>query len=105
MDRLGLVGNLGELASKEGLEPDEIRLYLLLLANCRESGQGKASYRQLGIVFGQFRFGDRIRRAINRLSGLGLVQCASLPECMGGEEFVLSYLIPGVASDESMPGE
>lgn len=105
MDRLGLVRNLGELASKEGLEPDEIRLYLLLLANCCESGQGKASYRQLAIVFGQCRFGERIRRALNRLSGLGLVHYAFLAGCKWEDAFVLSYTIPGAASDESMPGE
>lgn len=104
MDRLCLARNLGEVASREGLAPVEIRLYLLLLANCGDSGQGTASYRQLAIVFGQLRFGGRIRRAVNRLAGLGLVQCASLPECMGEEEFVLSYSIPGMASDESLPG-
>jgi len=104
VDRLGLVRNLGEVASKEGLGTDEIRLFLLLLANCCESGQGTASSSQLAIVFGQGRFGDRIRRAVNRLAGLGLVHCDSFSGCMWDDDFVLSYSIPGVACHESMPG-
>lgn len=99
-----MVRNLGELASREGLEPDEIRLYLLLLANSDRSGKGKAGSSQLAIIFGHYRSRARVGRAVRHLADLCLIHFEFLPGDRGtGESFVLSYAVPGVESDESMP--
>lgn len=104
VDRLAMVRKLGELASSEGLEPDEIRLYLLLLANCDDSGEGKAGCRRLAIIFGHCRSRGRIRQALLRLAELGLIHFEPIPRGRGEEEdFVLSYSLPGAERDESEP--
>lgn len=101
VDRLAMVRNLEELASSEGLEPDEIRLYLLLLANCDDSGEGRTGCRQLAIVFGHCFSRGRIRRAFRRLADLGLIHFEPIPVGgVGDEAFVLSYSIPGAESGE-----
>jgi len=99
-----MVRCLEALALSEGLEPDEIRLYLLLLANCDDTGEGRTGCRQLGVVFGHRRSLRRARRAFKRLADLGLIHCAIVPGDRGEEKgFVLSYSIPVVKRDASNP--
>ncbi len=104
VDRLAMVRSLELLASSEGLEPDEIRLFLLLLANCDDSGEGRTGCRQLGLVFGHWRSLRRVRRALRRLADLGLIRFETVPGGRGEEKgFVLSYSIPGAKRCESEP--
>ncbi len=91
VDMLGMVRDLEDLVSREGLEPDEMRLYLLLLANCDKSGRGRTGCRRLAIIFRRRHFQDRISQALNRLAVLGLIQVESF---LGqGDDVVLSYSI------------
>ena len=94
MDKLDLVKELDRLAAINGLDADEIRLYLLLLANCRGSRAGQIEYATIKSAIGWELSPGKLKKACQRLVMSNLVAVTPpLHEYMIDDNFVLSYRI------------
>ena len=56
------------------LNTDETRLYIILLANCGENGDGKILLRGINRVLGEGFSMDRLKAACCKLSEYGLIE-------------------------------
>ncbi len=100
MDKLHLLKEFERLARKEGLESDEIRLYLLLLANCGATSQGEISYSTITGALGKGFPPPRLKRTCRRLSDHGLIEVISpLLDEMTAEDITVAYVIVPLAED------
>lgn len=101
MDKLRILKDFEELAFKESLESDEIRLYLLLLANCDITMRGELGYDTIKGALGKRFSPARLNRACRRMSVHGLIEVISpsLDE-ISEENFSLEYGILHLAAEQ-----
>ncbi|HTP65487.1 MAG TPA: hypothetical protein VMJ66_08860 [Geobacteraceae bacterium] len=94
MDKLDLVKELDRLAAGNDLEANEIRLYLLLLANCRGTRNGQIESATIKSAIGREFSPGRLKKACQRLAASNLLAITSnFPDNLPEENFVLSYQI------------
>lgn len=79
MDKLRILKEFERLAFGDTLETDEIRLYLLLLAYCREAKSGEITYRTVKDALGEGFSPARFKQACLRLSSNNLIKVVSPP--------------------------
>ncbi|MDO8446091.1 MAG: hypothetical protein Q7T53_08335 [Deltaproteobacteria bacterium] len=78
----------------DNLNTDEIRLYLILLANSRDNGDGKMLLRIINGVLGEGFSMDRLKAACRKLSEYGLIEVpASSLEQINDNDSKLVYKI------------
>jgi hypothetical protein len=95
MDALDQFKELERLAAGNSLGADEIRLYLLLLANCRGSRKGQIAYTTIKSAIGGAFSPVKLKKACQRLFIDKLIVVTSpFPESINEKNFILSYLIP-----------
>jgi hypothetical protein len=76
------------------LEADGIRLYLLLLANSGENGEGNIGYRTIRKALGTDFHASRVIDACRDLRGQGLIEVISPPpDNLAEHDFALIYRI------------
>jgi len=94
VDKLGILKQFERLALGNALETDEIRLYLLFLAYCRDPNRGEIAYRTVKDALGEEMSPARFKRTCLRLARDNLIDVGSdpFPEIIG-EEYVLAYRI------------
>jgi len=93
VNRLRILKDFGELARKERLDSDEVRLYLLLLANCRTWKHVDIEYRAIKSALGKQFSVARLKRACRRLSGHGLIEIISPLDEITAKDFAMTYRI------------
>lgn len=95
MDTLNHFKELEKLAAGNNLDADEIRLYLLLLANCKGSRNGQIKYYTIKSAMGGDFSPAKLKKSCQRLFADKLLVVAHpFPEIMNEETFILSYSIP-----------
>jgi hypothetical protein len=95
MDALEQFKELERLAAGNNLDADEIRLYLLLLANCRGSRSGQITFTTIRNAIGREFSPAKLEKACKRLfMGKLVVVTSPFPESLNEETFILSYSIP-----------
>ena len=94
MNRLRILKEFENLARRESLDTDEIRLFLLLLANCRAPKHGEIEYSTVKSALGkQFSFA-KLQRVCRRLSMHGLIEVILFPlDGLNGKDIVIAYRI------------
>ena len=98
MDKLRILKEFEKLALKESLETDEVRLYLLLLANCGARRRGGIEYNTIRGALGKGFSPARLKRACRRLSAHGLIEVVSPPmDGVAGNDFSMVYRIFNLA--------
>jgi hypothetical protein len=102
MDKLGMLAEFEKRAHGEGLECDEVRLFLLLLAHYDGAEQrGDVDRRTVATALGKGFSSARFKRACCRLSALGLVEIAVLfPGGSAGEDSILVYGLPPLSREQ-----
>ena len=100
MDRQELLAELEQLGSADNLDSDEIRLYILLLANCVGTRNGEIGYGTIKSAFGkEFSLG-KLNNACLRLSNCKLIKVISASPVEASEDdFTLTYIIPPAKSN------
>lgn len=101
MDRLGVLKAFEKLVEGGALDTDEIRLYLLLLANCGHTKTGAISYRTIRDALGEGYSLARLKRSCHHLGKHGLIE--NLPPFLGEsstEDSILTYRILSLAEKE-----
>ncbi len=94
MDKLDLFKELDRLALSNGLGAEDIRLYLLLLANCRGLRKGQIEYAIIKTALGREFSLDRLKKSCQRLFVNNLVEVTSgFPDKIYKNDFTLSYLL------------
>jgi hypothetical protein len=94
MDRLDLLKELEKLVILRRLDTDEIRLYLLLLANCSGSRDGEIEYMSIKSAFGGVFSRSKLEKACRRLFNYKLITLTSIiPIGKSEVDFTLSYII------------
>ncbi len=94
MDKVDLFRELERLSAGNDLDAIEIRLYLLLLSNCRRSRRGRIEVATVKSAIGDQFSRDRLEKACQRLFASNLVTITSIfPEDFSDDNFVISYLI------------
>jgi len=96
MDKLRILREI-EQAILAHLGADGIRLYLLLLANSREAGDGKIGYGTIRNALGADLHASRVMDACRELQDQGLIEIIStLPDNLTEHDFALVYRIVSV---------
>ncbi len=93
MDKLRILKEFEKLALGDTLEADEIRLYLLLLACCREANRGEIAYGAVKDALGEGLSPAGFRQALLRLSANRLIEVVSPPLDRLDDDFTLGYRI------------
>ncbi|HYS44267.1 MAG TPA: hypothetical protein VEM32_09850 [Geobacteraceae bacterium] len=96
MDKLCLLKAFEKQTFKVTLESDEILLYLLLLADCDSSGDGRIESAAIDDALGEGFPAVRLKQACRRLSGHNIIEVVSpdLDE-INAENFTMFYrLVP-----------
>jgi hypothetical protein len=94
MDRLELLKGLEKLVIEKGLESYEIRLYLLLLANCSWTGNGEIDHMTIKIALGGEFSRSYVEKVCQRLFSCKLITFSAIISVGPSEEdFTLSYMI------------
>lgn len=94
VDKIDLFREVERLAVANDLDADEIRLYLLLLANCQGPQHGRIEYATIKNAIGGKFSPQKLERACQHLFASSLVVVTSgFPEDMAEKDFVLDYLI------------
>lgn len=94
MDRLDLLKELDKLAIVKSLDNDEIRLFLLLLANCSGSQKDDIEYLTIKRAIGREFTRSRLESACQRLFHCKLITEATIkPVGASEEDYTLSYMI------------
>ncbi len=94
MDKLRTLQSAKSCKIMDNLNTDEIRLYLILLANCGKNGDGKILLRVINGVLGQGFSIDRLKAACCKLSEYGLIEVpASSLEQIKDDGSKLAYKI------------
>ncbi len=95
MDALEQFKELEKQMAGKKLGADEIRLYLLLLANCRGSRNGQIAYSTIKSAIGKGFTPAKLEKACQQLFlGKLVVVTSPFPEIINEETFILSYSIP-----------
>jgi hypothetical protein len=95
MDTIDQIMELERLAAGNNLDADEIRLYLLLVANCRGSRKGQIAYTTIKSAIATEFSPAKLKKACQRLlMGNLIVVTSPFPEIINEDNFTLSYLIP-----------
>ncbi|HLA05567.1 MAG TPA: hypothetical protein VJZ16_06265 [Syntrophales bacterium] len=106
MDKLRILKEFERLAFGDTLETDEIRLYLLLLAYCREAKGGEITYRTVKEALGEEFSPDRFKQACLRLSSNNLIKVVSPPlNRITVGDFSLVYRIFPYAENKEVKAE
>ncbi len=93
MDKLRILREV-EQAILAHLEADGIRLYLLLLANSRETGEGNIGYKTIRKALGADFHASRVLDACRDLRDQGLIEIISPPpDNLAEPDFALIYRI------------
>lgn len=74
MDKLSILQSVKRCKIMDNLNTDEIRLYLILLANSGENGVGNILLRGINGVLGQGFSLDRVKAACCKLAEYGLIE-------------------------------
>jgi len=77
MDKLSILQSVKRCKVMDNLNTDEIRLYLILLANSGENGDGKILLRVVSGVLGEGFSIDRLKAACCKLAECGLINVPS----------------------------
>lgn len=95
MDKLRTLQSVEMNKIMDGLGADEARIYLILLANSRENGDGKILLRVVNGVIGEGFSMDRLKAICRKLAECGLIEvhAPSLEQVKGGNS-KLAYRIP-----------
>lgn len=94
MDKLSILQSVKRCKIMDNLNTDEIRLYLILLANSRENGDGKILFRVINGVLGEGFSRDRLNAACRKLAEYGLIEApASSLEQINDNDSKLVYKI------------
>lgn len=95
MDKLRILRSV-DPSTLRRLEADEIRLYLLLLASSRDSGEGEVGYDSLRQAFGPSFILEKVVKACRSLRRHGLIEAPYLlPDDSAEQDYVLRYKIVG----------
>lgn len=94
MDKLHILKEFEKLALRESLGRDDVRLYLLLLANCGRRGGGEIAGKTIEDALGWGFPTVKLQRACHHLSELGLIALVSpLPDDASAADFTVAYTI------------
>ena len=94
MDKLRTLQSVKRSKIMDNLNTDETRLYLILLANSGENGDGKILLRVINGVLGEGFSMDRLKAACYKLAEYGLLEVsASSLEQVKGDNSKLVYKI------------
>ncbi len=93
MDKFDLFKELDRLALRNDLGADDIRLYLILLANCRGSRKGQIEYAVIKTAIGEEFSLDKLKKSCQRLFVKNLVEVTSGVPDKIFKNFTLSYLL------------
>lgn len=94
MDKLLILQSVTVNKIMDNLNTDETRLYLILLANSGEDGEGKVLFRAINGVLGEGFCMDRLMAACRRLAECGLIEVtASALEQINDDDSKLVYKI------------
>ncbi len=94
MDKLDLLRELDRLVVANDLDADEIRLYLLLLANCRGLRNGQIEYATIKSAIGGDFSVAKVQKACQHLFASNLIAVTSvIPDNPHENNLIFSYLI------------
>lgn len=94
MDKFRVLQSAKRSKIMDSLNSDETRLYLILLANSGENGDGKMLLRVIDGVLGEGFSMDRLKAACSKLAEYGLIEFrASSLKDVNDEDFRLAYHI------------
>lgn len=94
MDKLHILKDFEKLATRESLGLDDVRLYLLLLANCGSQRRGKIAGKIIEDALGWESSSVKLQRVCHHLSELGLIALVSpLPDDASTSDFTVAYTI------------
>ena len=79
MNRLRMLKKFEQLAHRESLGSDEVRVYLLLLANCRAQTRGELDYATVRNTVGKEFSLAKFKRAYRVLSMHGVIEVLPSP--------------------------
>ncbi|MBI4744984.1 MAG: hypothetical protein HY786_00195 [Deltaproteobacteria bacterium] len=74
MDKLRILQSVKRCKMIDNLNTDELRLYLILLANSRGNGDGKILLRGINRIFGEGFSVNRVKTACSKLAEYGLIE-------------------------------
>jgi len=96
MDKLRILQSVKRTKIMDNLDTDEIRLYLILLANSGENGDGKILLRTIDGVFGDGFSRDRLDAASRKLVECGMIEVLplSLEKIKGNNPKLLYKIFP-----------
>lgn len=94
MDKVRILQSVKSCKIMDNLNTDEIRLYLILLANSGQNGDGKILSRVVNGVLGEGFSMDRLKAACCKLSEFGLIEVhPSALEQLNDDDSKLVYKI------------
>lgn len=94
MDKLRTLRSAKRCKIMDNLNTDETRLYLILLANSRENGDGKILLRVINGVLGEGFSMNRLKAACRKLAECGLIEVSAPSlEQVKGDNSKLAYRI------------
>ncbi len=94
MDRFRLLQEFGKKAGRKSLDIDAVRLYLLLLAGCSETGHGKVPHSSLRSALGEDLSQAALRAAGRLLAEHGLIEFFNLETAAGRGATLVYRLLP-----------
>lgn len=102
MDKLRVLQSAKRCQIMDRLNSDETRLYLILLANSGESGDGKMLLRVINGVLGEGFSMDRLQAACCRLAECGLIEvsASSLEQVKGDSSKLVYKILPASSHDK-----
>lgn len=103
MDKLGMLRRIDRTEIYEQLEPDEIRLYILLLANSKGRKDEEIDVKTVMNAFGKAFSVDRLKTICQKLSKRGLIEAfLDSKEKAKTGYFVLTYrILPYMCIDKN----
>ncbi|MFZ3209500.1 MAG: hypothetical protein WA140_11830 [Geobacteraceae bacterium] len=95
MDKHAILKQFEKMAEKVFLDTDEIRLYILLLANSLDTGDGEIEYITIKAAFGDNRYSmGELPQVCRRLEEHGVIEILSTPlEEITADNSILTYRI------------
>lgn len=107
MDKLLILQSARRIKIMNTLNADETRLYLILLANSRENGDGKILLRVINGVIGEGFSMDRLKVACLKLAECGLIEVSapSLKQVKGADSKLAYRITPEKQRAAMLKGE
>ena len=94
MDKYAVLKQFEKLAGEIPMDSGEIRLYLLLLANCRDTGDGEIEYITIKDAFGGMYPTGELQRICRRMEKHGVIEIITPPlEEITAGNLILTYRI------------